>query len=181
MKRLAPLFLAISLSALSACNQQPAQDETAQSAPDAKPGLALSDATLVLPAVKGNPAGGYFTLVNNGDKPVTLAGVNIDGAAKAEMHETKGGTMAPLPNLEIKPGETVKFERGGKHVMAFGLDAKLVVGGKTEITLTFADGDKVTAPLKLEAPGATMDHMDGMKGMGDMEGMEGMDHSEHSN
>ncbi len=172
MKRIAPLFLAVSLAALSACGQQAAKDDATQAAPDAKPGLALSEGTLALPAVKGNPAGGYFTLVNNGDKAVTLAGVSVTGAARAEMHETKGGSMAPLASLEIKPGETVKFERGGKHVMAFDLDAKLTAGTTSEITLTFADGDKLSAPLKLEAPGgATHD-------MGDMEGM---DHSEHSN
>lgn len=173
MKRFAPLFLAISLTALSACNQQPAKDEATSAAPEAKPGLALTEGSLVLPAVKGNPAGGYFTLVNNGDKAVTLAAVSVTGAARAEMHETTGGSMAPLAKLEIKPGETVKFERGGKHVMAFYLDGTLAVGGTSEITLTFADGDKVSAPLKLEAPGGAMKH--------DMDAMAGMDHSEHSN
>ena len=175
MKRLAPLFLAVSLAALSACGQQPTKDDAGASAPDARPGLALSDATLVLPAVKGNPAGGYFTLVNNGDKPVTVAAVNVNGAARAEMHETKGGTMAPLASLEIKPGETVKFERGGKHVMAFELDPKLIAGDSSEITLTFADGDKISAPLKLEAPGGAMHDM------GEMEGMDHSEHMEHSN
>ena len=175
MKRFAPLFLAVSLTTLAACGQQAPKNEANQAAPEAKPGLVVSAATLVLPAVKGNPAGGYFTLVNNGDKPVTLAAVSIDGAAKAEMHETKAGSMAPLASLEIKPGETVKFERGGKHVMAFDLDAKLAAGGTSELTLTFADGDKASAPMKLEAAGAAMEHMEGM------EGMEGMDHSEHTN
>lgn len=169
MKRLAPLFLAVSLAALSACGQQPAKDEAASTAPEAKPGLTLSEGTLVLPAVKGNPAGGYFTLINTGDKAVTLAAVSVTGAVRAEMHETTGESMAPLATLEIKPGETVKFERGGKHVMAFELDPALTAGGKTELTLTFADGDKLSAPLKLEAPGGGMEHM------------AGMDHSEHSN
>lgn len=167
MKRLAPLLLAVSLAALSACGQQAAKDDASAAAPEARPGLALTEATLVLPAVKGNPAGGYFTLVNNGDKAVTLAAVSIGGAARAELHETRGGTMAPLAHLEVKPGETVKFERGGKHVMAFDLDTTLEAGSTSEITLTFADGDKISAPLKLEAPGGTMDHM------------EGMDHSGH--
>ena len=172
MKRLAPLFLAVSIAALSACGQQPAKDEAISTAPEAKPGLALSEGALVLPAVKGNPAGGYFTLVNNGDKAVTLAAVTVTGAARAEMHETTGESMAPLDSLEIKPGETVKFERGGKHVMAFELDPALTAGGTSEITLTFADGDKISAPLKLEAPGGAMH---------DMSDMEGMDHSEHPN
>lgn len=172
MNRFAPLFLAVSLAALSACGQQAAKDETSQVAPEAKPGLALSGGELVLPAVKGNPAGGYFTLVNNGDKAVTLAAVNVTGTARAEMHETTGQSMTPLATLEIKPGETVRFERGGKHVMAFDLDPALTAGGTAELTLTFADGDKLSAPLKLQAPG------------GDMGSMEGMDHSvhmEHSN
>lgn len=175
MKRLAPLFLAVSLAALSACGQQPTKDKASDAAPEAKPGLTLTEGRLVLPAVKGNPAGGYFTLVNTGDKAVTLAAVSVSGAARAEMHETKGGSMAPLASLEVKPGETVKFERGGKHVMAFELDPKLAAGDSSEITLTFADGDKISAPLKLEAPGGAMHDM------GNMEGMEGMDHSEHSN
>lgn len=169
MNRLAPIFLAVSLATLSACNQQAAKDEAAQPAPEAKPGVTLSEGTLVLPAVKGNPAGGYFTLVNTGDKSVTLAAVSVTGAARAEMHETKGGTMSPLASLEIKPGETVTFERGGKHIMAFELDPALTAGGTSEITLTFADGDKVSAPLKLAAPG------------GDMAGMDHAEHMEHSN
>ncbi len=172
MKRLAPLIMALSLTTLSACGQQPADDEAASAAPDAKPGLTLTEGVLVLPAVKGNPAGAYFTLTNNGDKTTTLAAVSITSSARAEMHETSGGSMAPLASVEIKPGETVKFERGGKHVMAFELDPALTPGAAGEITLTFADGDKVSAPLKLEAPGGAMDHG------GDMAGM---DHAEHSN
>lgn len=175
MKRLAPLFLAVAIAALSACGQQPAKDQQTEAAPEAKPGLALSEGVLVLPAVKGNPAGGYFTLANNGDKAVTLAAVSVTGAARAEMHETKGGSMAPLASLEIKPGETVTFERGGKHVMAFDLDPALTAGGTAELTLSFADGDKISAPLKLEAPGGAMHDMD------DMAGMDHSEHMEHSN
>lgn len=180
MKRLAPLFLAVSVAALSACGQQPAKDEAASTVPDAKPGVALTEGQLVLPAVKGNPAGGYFTLVNNGDKAVTLAAVSVTGAARAEMHETKGGSMEPLASLEIKPGETVKFERGGKHIMAFELDPALKPGGTAELTLTFADGDKISAPLKLETPGGAPQGM-GQSMEHDMGDMEGMDHSEHAN
>jgi copper(I)-binding protein len=171
MMRFAPLFLAISLPALSACGQN-TKDEAAPAAPAAKPGLAVSNGQLILPAVKGNPAGGYFTLINTSDETVTLAAVSVQGAARAEMHETSGGSMAPLTNLTIKPGETVKFKRGGKHVMAFDLDPKLTAGSIGEITLTFADGDKISAPLKLEAPGGAMH---------DTDDMAGMDHSEHAN
>ena len=43
------------------------------------------------------------------------------------------------------------FEPGALHVMAFELDAKLAAGGTAEMTLTFADGDKLSAPLKIES------------------------------
>ena len=177
--RLLPLFAL----ALAACQQDqpatPAQGatEAASAAPAAKPGLALSGATLVLPAVSGNPGAVYFTLTNGSDQPATLAAVSIDGAAKAEMHETKGGTMVPVNTLAIKAGETVKFERGGYHVMAFELAAKLTPGATGEVTLTFADGDKLSAPLKVEAAGGAAMMMEGH----DMEKMDhdmkGMDHS----
>lgn len=147
---LAPALLGLSALALGACQQQPADSADATAAPDAKPGLAVTEGRLILPVVKGNPAGIYFTLTNTGDKAGTLAAVSIDGAAKAEMHETKGGKMSSVPQIEVAAGGTIKFEPGALHVMAFELDDKLVAGGTAEMTLTFADGDKLSAPLKIE-------------------------------
>lgn len=149
-------FALIAALALSACQQQAAAP--ADPNPDAKPGLTLNEGRLKLPAVKGNPAAAYFTLVNAGAAETTIAAVSIDGAGKAEMHETKDGAMLPMPSLAIKAGETVAFAPGGKHVMAFDLTDKLAAGTSAEITLTFADGDKLSAPLKVEAAGAGADH-----------------------
>ena len=44
---------------------------------------------------------------------------------------------------------------------AFDLDPKLVAGGTAEMTVTFADGDKLSAPLKIEARGEAMEGMAG--------------------
>lgn len=157
---------------LVACQgkEAPPTEQATPAAPEAKPGTELSGARLLLPAVKSNPAAVYFRLENRGAKPVTLAAVAVSRAAMAEMHETKGGSMAKLTQLEIKPGETVEFKPGGMHVMVFGLDPVVGPGVPVEITLIFADGDKISAPLRLEVPGAgTMD--DG--------GMAGMDMSGH--
>jgi copper(I)-binding protein len=162
MRRLALAIPFLAL-ALAACQQpaQPAKEEAAKEAlgPEAKPGLVLSEGRLVLNAVKGNPGAAYFTLANNSDKPVTLAAVFIEGTGRAEMHETSGESMAPLKPSELAPGAALKFEPGGKHVMAFDLDPKLAPGGSAEMTLTFSDGDKLSAPLKVESAG----------GMGGME------------
>lgn len=165
MKVLPPAII-LAMLALAGCQQQPAEKQAGPQAaatangPDAKPGLALQAGRLVLPAVKGNPGAAYFMLDNASGKTAVLAALTIDGAAKAEMHRTEGSKMEGVERLEIAPGTSLAFEPGKLHVMVFGLDAKLQADGQTEMTLTFADGDKLSAPLKIEAPGGGMGHGD---------------------
>lgn len=150
--------------AVAGCKQEaPSPDTAAASsaaAPDAKPGLAVSDAVLVLPAVKGRPGAAYFTVANTGPAPASLAAVHVDGAGKTELHESKEGKMAPLGPVAIAPGASIAFARGARHVMVFDIDARLTAGGTTEVTLTFADGDKVSVPVKIEAAGDAMAGME---------------------
>ncbi len=158
--RLAALSLMI---ALAACQQSPAKQDAPAAAPEGKPGMALSGGRLVLPAVKGNPGAVYFSVFNGGDKEVSLVAVAIEGAGNAEMHSNMRDVMAKIDAVSIKPSWTERFYPGGRHVMAFDLDPKLAPGGKSEITLTFADGDKLSAPLVIEtvgqaAMGAEHDH-----------------------
>ena len=148
---LAPIALILTLGACQQADKAP--DATASTAPEAKPGLAVSEGTLVLPAVKGNPGVAYFTVTNSGTAKAALAAVSVDGAAKAEMHETKGGSMAPVDQVDVDPNGSAKFAPGGLHVMLFDLDPKLTAGSSTEMTLTFADGDKVSAQLAIKAAG----------------------------
>lgn len=155
--KFASLVLMFAL-ALAGCQEKTAAP--AEPNPDAKPGLTLSMGQLSLPAVKGNPGAAYFTLTNSGEA-ATLAAVSVAGAEKSEMHEMTGGSMAPIAPLTLKAGETAEFAHGGKHVMVFGLDPSVAPGSKAEITLTFADGDKLSAPLEVLAAGQLpMDHGD---------------------
>lgn len=157
------LALPLALSfALVGCGKSgdEAPQQAASAAPEAKPGLAVSGGELVLPAVKGNPGAAYFTLTNSGSKPASLAAVSIDGAGKAEMHQTAGGSMTPLKSADVAPGATLAFARGGNHVMVFDLDPAIAAGGTAEMTLIFADGDKLSTSLAVKAAGdmAGMDH-----------------------
>lgn len=145
--------IALSLAALAACQQQSATDSDASAAPDAKPDMSVSNGVLVLPAVKGNPGVAYFALTNGSDQPTTLAAVHVEGAAKTEMHETKGGKMEPMSWAQVEPGQTMRFERGGKHVMLFDLAETVTPGATAEMTLTFSGGDKLSTPLRVEAAG----------------------------
>jgi copper(I)-binding protein len=139
--------------ALAACQQQPAKQDTTAAAPEAKPGMTLTGGRLVLPAVKGNPGAAYFTLENKGSGAVSLAAVAIEGAARAEVHQSTAETMMPVDSMDIDPGTSVDFKPGELHVMAFELDPNLTAGSKTEVTLTFADGDKLSAMLTIETAG----------------------------
>lgn len=154
--RLILALVPVAALALAAC-QQEAKAPTEQN-PNAKPGLSARDGILVLPAVKGNPAAAYLSLTNSGEAQAAVAGVSIDAAESAEIHETKGGKMASVDQVDVAPGATVKFERGGLHVMAFGLKPDVAAGSTVEITLTFADGDKLSVPLKVEAVGGAPAH-----------------------
>lgn len=147
--------MAAAALSLGACQQQKQPDsETAGVAgPEAKPGLTVSDGVLVLPAVKGNPGVAYFALANASEAATSLAAVHVDGVGRTEMHETVGGRMASLNWAEVPAGETVRFERGGKHVMLFDLADSLAAGGTAEMTLTFSGGDKLSTPLRIEAAG----------------------------
>ena len=161
----AAAVLALAALSLGACQKQdapPEADATTSAAPDAKPGLSLADGRLVLPAVKGNPAAAYFTLANGGKGTVSVAAIAVAGAGKAEIHQTIGGSMSKVDSVAIDPGTSIKFEPGALHVMLFDLDPKLAPGAEAEVTVTFADGDKLSAPLKVEARGAAADDMAGM-------------------
>lgn len=150
MKRLSVALLLAAL-ALAACKQEPSASPAGD--PDAKPGLSAAHGRLVLPAVKGNPAAAYFDVTNAGPGPTSLANVVIDGVGKTELHEMKDGSMTSLHWVQLEPGATVSFAPGGKHVMAFDVEDRLAAGGKTEMTLVFSDGDKLSAQIDILAPG----------------------------
>lgn len=159
MKRTRKLMCAALLAAalpLAACqrSEEPAPsgtDTEAEAGPDAAPGLALAGGKLVLPVVAGRPGVAYFKLSNGGENAVALAGVHVEGAESAEVHRTEGGKMSAVKDLRIPAGETVQFAQGGLHVMVFGITDTLEAGGTTEMTLTFANGDKLSSPIAIES------------------------------
>ncbi|RIV91901.1 copper chaperone PCu(A)C [Aurantiacibacter xanthus] len=168
-KTLAATFAALALALGTAACSGSDENAAATSSPDAPAGISVTDGRLSLPAVKGNPAAVYFTIRNVSEEPVTIRAVTVAGAGSAQLHETTeyGGKMdmQELVQVPVQPGGEVVFEQAGKHVMAFDLDDDLAPGGETEVTLTFVNGDKVSFPAKLMAPGtADMDHsaMEGM-------------------
>lgn len=151
---LAAFALTAPFALLAGCsNAQQDQTEAAKASGE----LVVGGGRLVLPAVSGNPAAAYFTLTNGTKDTVSLAAVSVEGAIKSEMHQTSGTSMAPITALNMGAGSSVVFEPGGKHVMVFSLGKSRKAGDSVKLTLTFAGGKTVTAPLVIEAAGG-MDH-----------------------
>ena len=152
--------LALALTACGSNEPQPSPSEAAQPSPDAPPGITLSDARIQLPLVFGRPGAAYFTLSQANGAPRKIVGVTVEMAARAEMHQTKGGTMVPVSEVEVGPGKTIKFAPGGYHVMLFDLDPKLRFAKNAELTVTFDGGDKASAraPVTTMADTMEMEH-----------------------
>lgn len=154
------LFAAAALGlvtlSLGACS---GAQEDGPAATDENPtGLEVSNARLILPAVAGNPAAVYFDLKNGGTRAVAVRRADIADAGKTEMHDVMEFdgkmTMNEMGPTTVPQGETVKFEPGAKHVMAFDLSPELKPGSKTELTLTIAGGDKASFEVPVEAADA---------------------------
>ncbi|MXO90239.1 copper chaperone PCu(A)C [Pontixanthobacter aquaemixtae] len=151
---LASAALAIATLGLTACGSQ--SEEVAQ-APEGITGLTVENARMILPAVSGNPAAIYLDIAYEGEKDATLAAVYVDGAEEAMMHEYAEKDykiqMVPLESVALTKGLKVSFEPGGKHIMAMGVSPELTAGGKTEVTLIEAGGDKTTVTADIMAAG----------------------------
>lgn len=150
------VLAAVALSlALAGCSQS---DEAATPTDENPTGLVISNARLMLPPVAGNPAAVYFDLKNDGTRAIAVRRADVADAKSAAMHDmmeyNRAMTMAEMGPLTVPQGQTIKFEPGGKHVMAYDLSPELKAGGKTELTLTIAGGDKVSAEVPVLVAGA---------------------------
>ena len=133
----------IALLALAGCGQQQA---------------ARADAAWVrLPAVAGRPGAAYFTL-SAGQRPLTLLSVRTPAALRTELHESRRAptgvmSMVPIGQVDVAANGSVKLAPGGKHVMLFDMNPAMKAGGKTMLTLAFADGTTLQAPAVLRGAG----------------------------
>jgi periplasmic copper chaperone A len=109
-------------------------------------GLVVQDAWIRKPPGT-DVAAAYLTLRNSTAKPITVVGVESAIASHAMIHETKteGGQsrMRSHEQLVVAPGETVKFEPGGLHVMLHDVKQSVAVGQTVQLVLLLADGSRV--------------------------------------
>jgi copper(I)-binding protein len=151
----APLALVLGMLALAACDSQP-QQAAARPNSQAPEGVSITDARLVLPAVKGNPGAVYFTVHNDSSNPETISGAAVKGAKSAMIHRSAMAygvaSMDMVPQVTVPASGTLAFEPGGLHVMAMELDDSLAKGGTAEVSLTFGS-NRADFPAEILAAG----------------------------
>lgn len=143
--------LGLAAVTLASCGEQPAEE----AAPEA--GVTVTNARLMLPAVKGNPGAVYFDVKNASAKNMMIRAVSVAGAGSAMLHQmgtwNKQPSMDEIFQVAVPPNAELKFEPGGLHVMVNDIGDTVTAGSTAEVTLTFVGGDKVSFPAEVRAAG----------------------------
>ena len=83
----------------------------------------------------------YMDVQNRTDTILTLTGASSEAVRTIEIHTTRMDDgvmrMRRLKTVDIPPGETIRFEPGGRHLMLFGVKS---LGEALPVRLEFADG-----------------------------------------
>lgn len=103
-------------------------------------------------------AAGYLTITNAGRTADRLLGGSTPVAAEVQLHSmsTQGGIMRMRPvtgGLAIAPGETLRIQPGGQHLMLVGLKRALKVGERAPVTLEFARAGKLRVDFVVRPQG----------------------------
>ncbi|MDE2407787.1 MAG: copper chaperone PCu(A)C [Xanthomonadaceae bacterium] len=104
-------------------------------------------------------AGGFLTVVNDGDVDDRLLRVESDIAQRVELHQMRndGGVMRmrALPEGAVVPAHgKLELKPGGYHLMLIKPRRALVEGGHFEATLVFQRAGRVPATFEVRALGA---------------------------
>jgi copper(I)-binding protein len=132
----------------------------ASCSPDQPPELRLSDAW-ARETVSGQTAtAAYLTIANRGGSADTLVAVGAPVPARASLHRTRRddgiARMRPIEGgLEIPPGESVRLEPGGPHIMIENLAGPLGAGETLRLTLRFTRTGERAVDMPVAVAGAT--------------------------
>ena len=120
--------------------------------------LLIEDAWVREPPPGAMATGGFMTRKNPGRELVDVVAARSDIASWVEIHRTieQDGVarMVEQEKLAIPPGQELKLEPGGYHLMMMQ-PAKIMEGDWAHITIRFGDGAEQTfhAPVVRKAGG----------------------------
>lgn len=119
--------------------------------------------------VPGTKVGaGYVTLRNTGNESHKLLSLTSPVSDQVTLHlssvDANGvSRMWPVGSFSLKPGEQVRFQPNGMHMMFMDLGTPFVVGAKVPVTFRFEGNESVTVnlevkPLDYVSRPSTMEH-----------------------
>lgn len=120
--------------------------------PDAP--LVARDVVITRPVASMGMSAAYLSLTNNTDKAMRISHADSPQYDSVELHETRIedgiARMRAMPALEIPAGETVRLQRGGKHLMLMR-----PAGPVDTVTLNFYDNETLllTVAARIEPEG----------------------------
>ena len=123
--------------------------------------IEVKDAFIIKPAEGRDVAGGGLMAYVTG-APVELVGASTDIADRVELHtmtmEDGVMQMRQVDSFTASEGDPIVLQRGGNHLMLFGLDPAMAVGDTVDLSLEFRDSDGTSQTLVTRAE---------VKGLGD--------------
>ena len=98
----------------------------------------------------------YVSLMNDSADNITLTGLSSEVSAKTELHthvhEDGMMKMQHVPELTLRPGESVSMKPGSYHIMLMGLTSPLRAGAELALVLKFSDGTSQRMTLAVRKP-----------------------------
>ena len=120
--------------------------------------LVISNAWIPQAAPVAKMHAGYMQLKNTSSQTVVIVAAQSADYNAVEIHKTvtKDGMsrMIAQDKITVAPGETVKFERGGLHLMLMQPTRKLNIGDTVELTLITEN--KQSLPFTATVKAATL-------------------------
>ena len=118
------------------------------------PPVVAANVVVTAPAPGMPMAAGYLDISNHSGTSIRITRVTSPDYEAVEMHETiienDVARMREIPVLEIGNGETVVFERGGKHLMLMrpiGTPGTITLNFYSDELLLLSVSAEFTAPM----------------------------------
>ena len=131
---------------------------------DSQVGFRQGDIVVTAPWARATPGAipigaAYLTLTNRGTVPDRLIGARTEVAERVELHTNMSQDgmmqMRPVDSVALPPGQTVRLEPSGLHLMLVNLKAPLKEGTQFPLQVTFERAGVLEVQVTVGAVGAS--------------------------
>lgn len=160
LKSALPVFLALPLCAFAHHGHHDGHGDShgsgAASSPATAPdGVRVQDCWIrTMPSQV--PSGGYFTVHNDNDRPVSLTGISSPAFAKTMLHQTitRDGMarMMHTDAVDVPARGSLAFKPGSYHAMLEKPTQDLKIGETVTVNLMFGTAGTVATDCELRSP-----------------------------